>query len=113
MKTEKGKTMTKCRNCGGENLVDVSKCEWCGSLIIIDATNFRDAIYTNVDETATKDPLFEKAKQLVKIKHVIRTSTLQKEFKLGYPHAVKLIEQLVQEKIIKPEGDGYIEVGYM
>lgn len=71
-------------------------------------------IYSEEDEEATmlgvrldkKDPLFDKAVEIVRRKGYASASLLQRELEIGYPRAGKLIDQLEKAKIIgPPEGN--------
>ena len=54
------------------------------------------------DEAETKDPLYEKALELILLTGQASASYLQRKFKLGYNRAARIIDQMEQEGILGP-----------
>lgn len=54
------------------------------------------------DDTATKDPLFEKAVELILLTGQASASYLQRKLKLGYARAARIIDQMENEGILGP-----------
>ncbi|MCX6030633.1 MAG: DNA translocase FtsK [Chloroflexi bacterium] len=60
-----------------------------------------------VDQMEEKDDLLEKALQLLQTKHNISTSSLQRQLRIGYPRAARLMEQLEEMGVVGAgEGGG-------
>jgi len=54
------------------------------------------------EEEGEKDPLFEKAVELILMTGQASASYLQRKFKLGYARAARIIDQMEQEGIVGP-----------
>ncbi len=60
-----------------------------------------------MDQMDEKDDLLEKALQLLQTKHNISTSSLQRQLRIGYPRAARLMEQLEEMGVVGAgEGGG-------
>jgi DNA segregation ATPase FtsK/SpoIIIE-like protein len=76
-------------------------------------------VYSDEDEEALmlgvkldkKDPLFDKAVEVVRRKGYASASLLQRELEIGYPRAGKLIDQLEKAGIIGPSRREQAEEG--
>lgn len=97
-----------CTRCHAELPQGANFCPRCGKQI----PDCESKTRTKFDEPfewerdGERDPLFDDAVQLAVEKGQLSTSILQRNLRLGYARAAKLIDQLEQEKIIGPyEGD--------
>ena len=53
-----------------------------------------------------KDELLERALELLQTKHQISTSMLQRQLRIGYPRAARLMEQLEEMGAVGPDEGG-------
>ena len=53
-----------------------------------------------------KDELLERARELIQTKHQISTSMLQRQLRIGYPRAARLMEQLEEMGAVGPDEGG-------
>lgn len=99
--------------------VKVLYCPYCGSKLLSESASFCQSCgkqipecnlktHTKADESSEqersggKDPLFDDAVQLAVEKGQLSTSILQRNLRLGYARAERLMDQLELEKIIGP-----------
>lgn len=66
---------------------------------------------TVVQDTCDLDPLFDRAVQFVAKKQRVSISAIQREFRIGYNSAARIVEEMEESGIIsKPFSDGRREV---
>ncbi len=63
-------------------------------------------MWEDMKKEEDRDPLWEKAVELVKSKNKASISMLQSELRIGYTRAARLIERMAEESLIGPPMDG-------
>ena len=94
-----------CPYCGSKLLSEsASFCQSCGKQIPECNIKTRTKADESFEEerSSWKDPLFDYAVQLAVEKGQLSTSILQRNLKLGYARAARLLDQLELEKIVSP-----------
>jgi S-DNA-T family DNA segregation ATPase FtsK/SpoIIIE len=66
----------------------------------------QQAIWEEMEEQEEKDPLYNKAVNLVRERQAASISMLQRRLKIGYTRAARLIEQMEEDGIVGPPTEG-------